>query len=361
MKSLRIVRYLMTGSAQAVMVVSLVLACISPALAQQATPVPEAPSTVQADYVEPSSMQALKSGQKIADLYTRNTTEDYVLQRLSQRTYWFQRQFYTTIFYVGDEGVLLFDPLRSRGEFIQKAIASVTELPVRSIVYTHNHADHIGDAGVFLQAASKAGIELQIVASEATASKMDYLGSELPKPTDVVTWPRGSFKFESLIVDMHGFERGAHTDDHAIWQLASEKIVHLPDFINPDQPPFWRFAGSENFVYYQDNLDQLAKLNWTYLSGGHGNVGSHADVEFYQRFLTDLRLAVGKARGEVEWGAGIDASRTNAHTPFLPAWLDAVAKKATDSLRPKYGKFYGFEAATPANAKMVAKMMHSYK
>jgi hypothetical protein len=43
------------------------------------------------------------------------------------------------------------------------------------------------------------------------------------------------------------------------------------------------------------------------------------------------------------------------------AWLKAVAKNTTDSLRPKYGQYYGFEDAMPRNAEMVAMAMFSYR
>ncbi len=98
-----------------------------------------------------------------------------------------------------------------------------------------------------------------------------------------------------------------------------------------------------------------------YLSGGHGNVGSKDDISFYRTFLADLKQAVGKALGEVPWGTGVDASKVNAHTPFLPAWLEAVGKNAVATLRPKYGKYYGFESAMPRNAEMVAMSMFSYR
>ncbi len=331
------------------------------ASAQPTTALPEAPSTVQATYVDPSSTRALQPAEKVGQLYTRNARQDYVLQRLTERSYWVQRQYYGTIFYVGDKGVLLFDPLEDRGEHIMKAIAEVTDLPVTAIVYSHDHADHIGDARIFTEAAAKAGTDLRIIASQATAAKMRFLGSALPAPTETVAWPRGSFDFEGLTVELHGIERAAHTDDHGIWLLASEKIVHLPDIVNPDQPPFWAFAGSETYAYYRANLEQLAALDWTYLSGGHGNVGSAADIAFYREFLADLEQAVGAALGKVAWGTGVDAAKINAHTALLPAWLDAVAQDATSALRPKYGRYYGFEAATPRNAVMVAQSMFSYK
>ncbi|MEO7425678.1 MAG: MBL fold metallo-hydrolase [Fibrobacteria bacterium] len=339
----------------------LLAAFCASASAQHPAPVPAAPSTVQAVYVDPSASRALQPGEKIGGLYARNTTQDYVLQRLTQRTYWVQSHHYASVFYVGDKGVLLFDALEGQSPQIRKAIAEVTKLPISALVYSHDHADHIGDAKEFVAAAVSAGVKLRIIASKATAAKMTFLKSAFPKPTETVAWPSGSFKFEGLTVSFHGFERAAHTDDHGIWLLEGEKVAHLPDLINPDQPPFWAFAGSENFVYYEANLEQLAKLDWTYLSGGHGNVGSRADVEFYRLFLADLKAAVGKAVKEIPWGVGVDASKANAHTPFLPAWMNAVARQATDQLRPKYGKYYGFEAGMPRNAEMVAEAMTAYR
>jgi glyoxylase-like metal-dependent hydrolase (beta-lactamase superfamily II) len=275
---------------------------------------------------------------------------------LTERTYWVQSQYYGTIFYLGKDGVLLFDPLDGRGEQLQKAITSVTSLPVTAIVYSHDHADHIGSAKHFTQ-----GRKLRVIASQATADKMALLKSSHPSPTETVRWPQGSFRFEDLTVELHGFTRAAHADDHGVWLLAKEKVAHLPDLVNPDQTPFWAFAGSENFVYYELDLERLAKLDWTFLSGGHGNVGSKDDISFYRTFLTDLKQAVGKALGEVTWGTGVDASKVNAHTAFLPAWLEAVGKKAVDALRPKYGSYYGFEYAMPRNAQMVAMSMFSYR
>lgn len=51
---------------------------------------------------------------------------DYVLQRVTARTHWFSRHFYGTLFYVGDRGVLLLDPIMGAAGSLRRAIASVT-------------------------------------------------------------------------------------------------------------------------------------------------------------------------------------------------------------------------------------------
>ena len=324
--------------------------------------VPEAPSTVGAVYRAPSATVALKPGEKVDALFHRNATEAYVLQKLTDHTYWYQSGFYATIFYVGDTGVLLFDPLDGRADKILQAITSVTDKPITAIAYSHDHADHIGGTPDLLKLLEARGQAAPaIIATQATADKMERLGSTLPRPTQVVAWPEGAFDFEGQRIEVIGFDHAAHTDDHSAWLLTGERVLHSADLLNPDQPPFWNFAGSERFLYLQDNLAKANALDWDFFSGGHGNVGSHDDFAFHLKFIADLKDAVGTAMGEVPFGDGIDLTKINAHTVMLPGWYAEVARRATDSLRPAYGQVYGFETATPANAEMIAEYLASYR
>lgn len=337
---------------------TLALLVATPAYAQ----VVEAPSTVDAVYRSASATERLNPGEKVGNLFNLNMSTAYVLQRLTDRTYWYQSGFYGTTFYVGDEGVLLFDPLEMRTEPMLAAIRSVTPLPVTAIAYSHNHGDHIGGSQAMLDALAPLQTQTpRIIASRATAEKMERLHGTLPRPTEVVDWPRGSFRFEGLEVQLHGFAHAAHTDDHAAWLLTQERVLHAPDLLNPDQPPFWAFAGSERFMYLEDNLRAADALPWDYFNGGHGNIGSHEDFAFHLRFIADLRAAVGAAMAEVPFGYGVDMAAINAHTVMLPTWYEEIARRATDQLRPTYGAYYGFEAATPENAAMVAEYLYNYR
>lgn len=321
----------------------------------------EPPSPVNATYVEPSFTKPLAENEKISHLYGRNQSSGYILQLLNDKTYFFQRNHYATTFVVGKKGVLLFDPLEHQAEYILTAIKQVTNLPVTTIVYSHGHFDHIGDAKIFAEDAKRKGIKLRIVASQKTADKLAYIKSKLPTPTEKVQWPNGQFKFENQTIELHGFKHPAHTDDHAAWLLVEQKVLHTADHMNPDQLPFWRFGGSETFLYYEDNLKQAQKLNWKFINAGHGNIGSHQDYIFYFKFLTDLKKSVHNAILSTPWGEGVDPVAVNTHAAYLTAWYHSVVKKSLDELRPIYGKYYGFEYATPSNAEMVALALSEYK
>ncbi len=321
----------------------------------------EAPSTIGAKYRVASITQALAPGEKIANLFTRSIAGEVIVQKLTDRVYFYQSGFYGTTFYVGDKGVLLFDPLEYRAEPILAAIRSVTKLPITAIVYSHNHADHIGGAPDFLKLLAGQATAPRLIASQETADKMERLHSSLPRPTETVTWPRGSFAFEGLTVELHGFAHAGHTEDHGAWLLKEERVLHAPDLLNPDQPPFWNFAGSERFTYLADNLKEANALDWDHFNGGHGNVGAHDDFAFHLAFIDELVAEVGKAMGEVPFGFGTDPKTLTAHTAMLPAWYGEIARRATEALRPKYGQVYGFDDATPANAEMVAEYLYSYR
>ncbi|WP_407495636.1 MBL fold metallo-hydrolase [Pseudooceanicola sp. MF1-13] len=318
----------------------------------------EAPSTVDATYVAESATTALAPGEKIENLFTKNTTQQFILQKLTDRVYFFQSSFYGTVFYVGEEGVLVIDALEGSAEALQAAVAQVTDLPITALVYSHDHADHIADAGKLIEA----NPDLRVIATEGTVELMERLGSNLPRPTEVVSTETNTITFEDLTIRVVPLDAEAHAHDHAAFVLEGTGVVHVPDVINPDQPPFWSFAGADSYLGYRDLIAQIDGLKWDYLSGGHGNVGSRDDIAFYNRFLDDLEAAVGEALGTIAFGSTVeDPSQLNGHTAYLSTWIDAVGDYATDKLRPEYGEYYGFEYSTPKNAEMVGMYMFSYR
>lgn len=253
-------------------------------------------STVNASYVEPSAEKIISPSDKLNNLFERNMSQPYILQKIGERTYYVQRYFYSTTFYVGDKGVLLFDAPEGRGKYLLQAIRDVTPLPVTALVYSHYHVDHIGDSPFWNDEAKKEGVNLRIIASKATAEKMQFMNSRLPVATQVLSKKDDQFKFEKQTIELHRFVKAGHTDDHSVWLLKQEKVAHSPDLLNPDQLPMMGFAVSDTLVYHDSNLRQVEMLDWKYFIGGHGNIGSHDDFKFQRQFLNDLRDTTIKVR-----------------------------------------------------------------
>ncbi|EEW9411195.1 MBL fold metallo-hydrolase [Escherichia coli] len=285
--------------------------------------------------------------------------QPYILQKIGERTYYVQRYFYSTTFYVGDKGVLLFDAPEGRGKYLLQAIRDVTPLPVTALVYSHYHVDHIGDSPFWNDEAKKEGVNLRIIASKATAEKMQFMNSRLPVATQVLSKKDDQFKFEKQTIELHRFVKAGHTDDHSVWLLKQEKVAHSPDLLNPDQLPMMGFAVSDTLVYHDSNLRQVEMLDWKYFIGGHGNIGSHDDFKFQRQFLNDLRDTTIKVRKEESFGKFMNKTANN-HADFARAQREAIIKKVTEVLRPKYGHMYGYDASMPANIEMAIRLVGSY-
>ena len=312
-------------------------------------------STVNASYVEPSAEKIISPSDKLNNLFERNMSQPYILQKIGERTYYVQRYFYSTTFYVGDKGVLLFDAPEGRGKYLLQAIRDVTPLPVTALVYSHYHVDHIGDSPFWNDEAKKEGVNLRIIASKATAEKMQFMNSRLPVATQVLSKKDDQFKFEKQTIELHRFVKAGHTDDHSVWLLKQEKVAHSPDLLNPDQLPMMGFAVSDTLVYHDSNLRQVEMLDWKYFIGGHGNIGSHDDFKFQRQFLNDLRDTTIKVRKEESFGKFMNKTANN-HADFARAQREAIIKK----LRPKYGHMYGYDASMPANIEMAIRLVGSY-
>ena len=316
-------------------------------------------STVNASYVEPSAEKIISPSDKLNNLFERNMSQPYILQKIGERTYYVQRYFYSTTFYVGDKGVLLFDAPEGRGKYLLLAIRDVTPLPVTALVYSHYHVDHIGDSPFWNDEAKKEGVNLRIIASKATAEKMQFMNSRLPVATQVLSKKDDQFKFEKQTIELHRFVKAGHTDDHSVWLLKQEKVAHSPDLLNPDQLPMMGFAVSDTLVYHDSNLRQVEMLDWKYFIGGHGNIGSHDDFKFQLQFLNDLRDTTIKVRKEESFGKFMNKTANN-HADFARAQREAIIKKVTEVLRPKYGHMYGYDASMPANIEMAIRLVGSY-
>jgi glyoxylase-like metal-dependent hydrolase (beta-lactamase superfamily II) len=306
-----------------------------------------------AHYHPPSAETPLKPGNKIENLYPEQIAQPYLLQRLTENSYWVSVHGYAALFYVGDDGVLLLDPLGpGMGKGLLAAIKSVTDLPITALVYSHYHLDHIGDADVIVNSNK----EMKIYASSTTAKHASFY-NQLPLPTEIVAEPAGQFTFENMTIEMYTPPKG-HSDDDSIIYIPSESVVHYVDMINPDQMPYLNFAGVEDFNAYQNNLNELLKLDWTFMNAGHGNVGTKEDVQFVLNYIKELKQAISATFGKIK---PIDYHDPNYnHQRAVELYKKAVADSIRPTFEKKYGHYYGFEQAFPVQVGVVLNHLQLY-
>ena len=89
----------------------------------------------------------------------------YFVEEIRDGLYWVTEGAYNTIFLVTDEGVVAVDAPPSIGKNYLKAISEVTDKPITHLIYSHDHIDHNGTAGMFPKNAV-------IIAQEETTAEL---------------------------------------------------------------------------------------------------------------------------------------------------------------------------------------------
>lgn len=217
------------------------------------------------------------------------------LREVAENAYAFVSRFYVSFFVVTDEGVIATDPSSQEGperaEALAEAIASVTDQPVRYVVYSHDHADHATGGAVFADTAT-------FVSHRNAVAKIEALGDpNTPVPTiDFDEFL--SIELGGTTLELHYVGRN-HSDNSVVMLLPEERVLFAVDFIPVDLVPFRNLPDA----YPEEWLASLRvveeTLDFDTLVIGHPPaVGTKADVGEVRDYLEALMAPVRTAQAD---------------------------------------------------------------
>jgi glyoxylase-like metal-dependent hydrolase (beta-lactamase superfamily II) len=197
-------------------------------------------------------------------------------------------QNYQATVVLGAEGVLVIDPLSGgRAENLLDAIAGLTDLPVVTLLYSHHHSDHIGDAPWLINASSRASAEVEVIATAACAKAIEEHEMDVPAPTRILQAEQGAFRWDGKTVE-YGKAPG-HCADNTWFLLPEEETLHCVDMVHPGGLEFEGFGLAQDLWFYERTLERLLKLDWKRLVAGHREIGFRDDLENVCVYLRELR------------------------------------------------------------------------
>jgi cyclase len=217
---------------------------------------------------------------------------------------------------VGKEGVLLVDTMYAGlSDKVLKAIRTVSDKPIRYVINTHVHGDHVGGNENLAKAGStitggnvvgdigaSAGEGATVIARQEVLDRMSKKDGATPAyPSDA--WPTDTYIGDEKDLFFNGeaiqlfHQPHAHTDgDSLVFFRRSDVVVTGDIFVTTSYPIIDLDRGGS----YQGVLDGLNHIiditvpadkqeGGTYVIPGHGRLCDEADVVEYRDMMTILR------------------------------------------------------------------------
>ncbi len=202
----------------------------------------------------------------------------------------------------GDEGVLLVDAEWPQlHDKVVAAVAHISPQPIRYLVNTHWHWDHVGGDARF----AKAGVVIfsseqtreHIVAAQKANGPVDKPYAPDPAGIPAVTVVSGvKFHLAGETVEVIHVPP-AHTDGDLIVRFVEADVIQTGDaFFHGFYPDIDQLHGGtiDGMIAFYDTLYKLCGPH-TKIIPGHGPVANRDDVREYQAMLREVRNRVAGA------------------------------------------------------------------
>ena len=236
----------------------------------------------------------------------------------TDNVYIFRNGNHQSIFIVTKAGVIATDPVAygkpTGGQSYVDEIKKVTNQPIKYLIYSHHHYDHIAggkalkDAGARVIAHKRAKERLDKLKDPHTVTVDETVGNEGRTIT------LGGTTLELKYLGLN------HSDSTLVMRLPKEKLLFVVDLI-----PVASVPGRGMIDFYplesEDSIKKIIAMDWERMIPGHpgpgGRLGTKDDAKNLLTFLQDASNEVQKAARE---GKCWDTAEKEVKLPKYASW-----------------------------------------
>lgn len=230
------------------------------------------------------------------------------ITQIAGEVYRFRNNNHYAVFAVTPDGIIATDPINAEAaQWLKAEIQKRFNRPVKYVIYSHDHADHISGGEVFADTAV-------IVAHNNT--KAAIVGEKRPTAVPQVTFS------DQLVIELGGtvvelsYVGRNHSDNSIVMRFPRERLLFAVDFIPVESIAFRDFPDA----YVEDwiaSLKQVEAMDFDVLAPGHGPLGKRDHVRMFREYLQDLRNEVIKYARE---GKSLDEMKQLITLPKYEKW-----------------------------------------
>ena len=213
----------------------------------------------------------------------------------TDNVYIFRYQGHQAMFIVTPDGVIATDPIgRYRPQAVTTyldEIKKITSAPVRYVIYSHHHYDHIAGGKPFKDAGAT------FVAHKRAKERLAELNFPDVTPVDETVEDKRSITLGGTTLELIYVGRN-HSDNTLLMRLPREKLIFAVDFL-PINSVNWRNMPDSWPFEWEDGIKKVLALEWDRMIPGHpgpgGRLGTRDDVTNLLAYMQDLAAEVKKA------------------------------------------------------------------
>ena len=251
------------------------------------------------------------------------------ISKISGDLFRFRNNFHYSVFLVTSDGIIATDPInKGAAVWLKRELARRFARPVRYLIYSHDHADHISGGEVFADTAV-------VVAHEK--AKEAIIGKNRPTAVpQIVFSDRLTLELGGQIVELIYVGKN-HSDNSIVMRFPAEKALFAVDFIPVRSLPY-RDLGDSYVEEWIESLKRVEALEFQTLIPGHGSIGSKADVRKFRSYMEDLWGQVvsytGQGKSEVEINRMVKMEKYrewSRYKEYLPLNIQGMLRQVTRS------------------------------